>query len=71
MVRATDSESVLEVMDPSNAKHLQTYLSEIGASLSNVFGADNILWVEGQTEEECFPLILKKIANRSLRARRS
>jgi len=59
MVRASDGESVLEVMDPSNAKHLQTYLSEIGAHLSDVFGADNILWVEGQTEEVCFPLVLR------------
>lgn len=59
MVRATEGESELEVMDPNNAKHLQTYLSEIGAHLSDVFGADNILWVEGQTEEECFPLVLR------------
>jgi hypothetical protein len=66
MVRATDGESVLDVMDPSNTKHLQSYLSEIGARLSDVFGADNILWVEGQTEEACFPLILEKIAERSL-----
>jgi hypothetical protein len=66
MVRATDGESVLEIMDPGNAKHLQAYLSEIGARLSDVFGADNILWVEGQTDEECFPLILRKIEGRSL-----
>jgi predicted ATPase len=66
MVRAVDGESVLEVMDPSNAKHLQSYLSEIGARLSDVFGADHILWVEGQTEEDCFPLILKGIEGRSL-----
>ena len=42
------------------------YLAEIGARLSDVFGADNILWVEGQTEEECFPLILRGIAGRPL-----
>jgi hypothetical protein len=66
MVRATEGESSLEIMDPRNAKHLQTYLSEIGARLSDVFGADNILWVEGQTEEDCFPLILKRIEGRSL-----
>jgi hypothetical protein len=59
MVRSNEGESVLEIMDPSNAKHLQAYLSEIGARLSDVFGADSILWVEGQTEEECFPLILR------------
>ncbi len=66
MVRAIAGESVLEIMDPSNAKHLQSCLSEIGARLSDVFGADNILWAEGQTEEACFPLVLQKIANRSL-----
>jgi ABC-type cobalamin/Fe3+-siderophores transport system ATPase subunit len=66
MVRAIDGESSLETMDPDNAKHLQAYLSEIGARLSDVFGADNILWVEGQTEEKCFPLLLRKLANRSL-----
>jgi len=66
MVRAVDGESTLEVMNPSNAKHLQSYLSEIGARLSDVFGADNILWVEGQTEEDCFPLILKRMQRRSL-----
>lgn len=66
MVRARDGESVLEIMDPKNAKHLQSYLSEIGARLSDVFGADNILWAEGQTEEECFPLILTGITRRPL-----
>jgi predicted ATPase len=66
MVRAVEGESVLEVMDPSDTKHLQSYLSEIGARLSDVFGADNILWVEGQTEEQCFPLLLRKVAHRSL-----
>lgn len=35
-------------------------------NLSDVFGADNILWVEGQTEEECFPLILENIGKTSL-----
>jgi len=66
MVRSNEGDSALEIMDPGNAKHLQAYLSEIGARLSDVFGADNILWVEGQTEEACFPLILEKIAGRSL-----
>jgi len=31
---------------------------EVGAKLSDVFGADRILWVEGDTEEACFPLVL-------------
>jgi hypothetical protein len=35
-------------------------LLELGASLSDVFGADGVVWVEGPTEAECFELILSK-----------
>jgi hypothetical protein len=45
---------------------MQSFLSEIGVRLSDVFGADNVLWVEGTTEEVCFPLILRRIANRPI-----
>ena len=34
--------------------------------MSDVFGADSILWVEGPTEEQCFPLILSKVAPKLL-----
>ena len=34
-------------------------LQELDVRLSDVFGADNVLWVEGPTEEICFPLLLK------------
>jgi hypothetical protein len=67
IVRATDAETSLRAIDPLSAKDLQTYLTEIGARLSDVFGADSILWVEGQTEEACFPRILKIVGNRPLR----
>ena len=45
---------------------MRSLLDEVGVHLSDVFGSDNILWVEGPTEERCFPLILKKIANLNL-----
>lgn len=66
MVRATDGVSVLEAMNPKDINHQREYLAEIGARLADVFGADKILWVEGPTEEECFPLILGEIAKHSL-----
>ncbi len=31
-----------------------------------MFGADNILWVEGPTEEICFPMILQRVAKKPL-----
>jgi hypothetical protein len=34
-------------------------LAEVGARLSDVFGMDRVLWVEGPTEERCLPEIIK------------
>jgi len=34
-----------------------TLLAETWARLSDVFGSDNILWVEGRTEEMCYKKI--------------
>lgn len=55
-----------EQLDMEAADSLRLSLNELGARLSDVFGADNILWVEGLTEEICFPLILREIGNVSL-----
>jgi hypothetical protein len=49
---------------------MYSLINEIGVQLSDIFGANRILWVEGGTEEECFPLILKKIAKEKLRGTR-
>ena len=43
-------------------------LDDVGVKLSDVFGADSILWVEGPTEEKCFPLIIEKLLTISLNA---
>lgn len=66
IVRSTDDGTKLQAINPTDSKDLKLYLLEIGARLSDVFGADNVLWVEGETEEECFPRILRGIANSSL-----
>jgi hypothetical protein len=58
LVRCSASESLVSTIDVKQAASARTYLQEIGASLSDVFGADRILWVEGATEEQCFPKIL-------------
>ena len=46
---------------------MRSLLDEVGVHLSDVFGSDNILWVEGPTEERCFPTILRKVAKIPLR----
>jgi len=63
MVTKEEAESRIQVINSEETRDLERYLSEIGARLSDVFGSDNILWVEGSTEETCFPLITKQLAN--------
>ena len=41
-------------------------LASVGARLSDVFGADNILWVEGATEELCYPVIVRRVLKRPM-----
>jgi predicted ATPase len=55
------AETHAKVIDREKAEELRSVLSEVGARLSDVFGADNILWVEGATEERCFPVIVEKV----------
>jgi predicted ATPase len=55
------------IINTEETAEQQSILSEVGVRLSDVFGADDILWVEGPTEEQCFPLILEKIANKPLK----
>ncbi|ESQ82621.1 hypothetical protein AEAC466_15895 [Asticcacaulis sp. AC466] len=50
-------ESVVEEFNKSSIDDMQRLLNDIGVSLSDVFGADRIVWVEGPTERECFPKI--------------
>jgi energy-coupling factor transporter ATP-binding protein EcfA2 len=66
IVRKKDAESTFDAISLVDAAVLRSYLAEVGARLSDVFGADSVLWVEGATEELCFPKILERIGNRRL-----
>src|SRR3989441_1436125 len=66
LARFEDGESTLEQLDAKAENGIQATLGELGIRLSDSFGADNILWVEGRTEEKCFPLIVEKMMRRSL-----
>lgn len=58
LIRWERPQSVIELVDAMKLSGIRQCLMEVGAKLSDVFGADRILWVEGDTEEECFPLLL-------------
>jgi hypothetical protein len=55
----TGSESQIETLDSNDINNIRQVLDELGVSLSDVFGADRILWVEGPTEAICFPCLLR------------
>lgn len=66
LVRKDGFESRIESLDISENRQIRIFLSEVGASLADVFGADCILWVEGATEEMCFPLLVERLLKRPL-----
>jgi len=62
-----DCQTTASIIDTKDIESQNEILDELGIRLSDVFGADNILWVEGPTEEKCFPLILEELAKIPLR----
>jgi len=66
MIKQEGSESVFEAIDIMKVTDQRTYLANVGARLSDVFGYDRVLWVEGVTEEICFPLILQVLTEKHL-----
>lgn len=66
LARFEGSESTLTQLDAATEKGIQTTLGELGVRLSDVFGADKILWVEGATEEKCYQLVVEKLLHRHL-----
>ncbi|MBN2499949.1 MAG: AAA family ATPase [Anaerolineales bacterium] len=59
-------ESHAKNIDIRESTQVEKILADVGVRLSDVFGIDNVLWVEGTTEELCFPLIISQILNRPL-----
>lgn len=57
LIQWKDERSEIHPLVISDTQNLRHALSEVGARLSDVFGADSVIWVEGPTEAECFPLI--------------
>lgn len=65
-----DGKTHVSEIDIKDKNDMQFLLADLGIRLSDVFGADNILWVEGPTEEKCFPLILENLTDIKLRGTR-
>ena len=68
LLRRGESETTIEQIDRAKVSDLRNCLDELGAGLSEVFGAESVLWVEGPTEERCFPLIRDALPKRPARS---
>ncbi|MGA9883660.1 MAG: AAA family ATPase [Candidatus Acidiferrales bacterium] len=66
MARLAAGETVIEQASTTDARWQETLLAELGVRLSDVFGSDNVLWVEGQTEEFCFKNIIENLGRKHL-----
>jgi hypothetical protein len=49
----------IQELNKNDIDDMRQLLNEIGSGFSDVFGFDGVVWVEGPTEVECFPMLLK------------
>jgi hypothetical protein len=63
LVRWTENGSTISQSSANEFSKTSLVLLEVGSALSDVFGADAILWVEGPTEQVAFPKILSHFGN--------
>ena len=61
LVRFNGQQSVVETFEETEIGTKKMMLEEIGASLADVFSAEQVVWVEGPTERECFDFIVAKM----------
>lgn len=60
LVKRNGYDSVVERVELSKLDELRDVASHLGVSMTDVFAAERIIWVEGPTEELCFPYIYKE-----------
>lgn len=58
-VRWDGRQSVVEQLRREAVQDFRRVLRDLGIGLSDVLGADAVVWVEGATEEACFPKMMR------------
>ncbi len=61
LVRRTGYASTIERLDLSSVDRLREVAGHLGVAMADVFAADCVIWVEGQTEELCFPYLYSEM----------
>lgn len=60
LVRNDGIQSTVQTFSETTVDDLRMMLEEVGASISDVFSVDRVVYVEGPTEKECFDLIVRR-----------
>lgn len=65
IVNRTGFESSVKKIELEDANHAKEVAGTLGFSMMDVFGHERIVWVEGPTEEICFPYLIRKFGDPS------
>lgn len=57
LVTRNGYKSSVTALDPKDVQSFREIAGQLGITMSDVFAAERIVWVEGQTEELCFPFL--------------
>lgn len=60
LVKKNGFRSSVTSIDVDDISDLRALTGELGVSMTDVFASDRIIWVEGPTEELCFPYLLEE-----------
>jgi len=63
LIRRKGYASSVQRLDLKKLSTFREVAEHLGVSMADVFAADQVIWVEGQTEELCFPYLYQKFGN--------
>ncbi|MCD2178269.1 ATP-dependent nuclease [Rhizobium sp. C1] len=66
LVKRSGYESTVHKLNLNQVEDFREVADHLGISMADVFAADNVIWVEGPTEELCFPLVYSRSTNKTL-----
>jgi energy-coupling factor transporter ATP-binding protein EcfA2 len=61
LVKRSGYKSTINSLDPKEVSTLREVASHLGVSMADVFAADRVVWVEGETEETLFPFLYREV----------
>ena len=66
LVQRNGYKSTVRPLDLGQLDQLQETTRQLGISMADVFSADRIIWVEGPSEERCFPEVYQRLAKKEV-----